>query len=327
MPNTAPEATGDGIAVAAAVIYGPDGRILISRRPAHLHQGGLWEFPGGKLEAGESGRHALQRELAEELDIRVVSAEPLIRIPWTYPDKRLLLEVWSVGAFHGEPRACEGQALRWVAPAALNDLSFPAANAPIVTAVQLPDRYLITPEPGPDAAPFLATLERAVDRDGIRLLQLRAHSLGAMAYAELAIRVSERLRGSGVEILLNAPPALAAELGLGVHLTAARLRALARRPLLPAGCRVAASCHDAAELQQAAALGLDFAVLGPVFATGTHPGASVLGFDRFSQLAREAPLPVFALGGLSAAQIVPARQHGAQGVAAIRGLWPAALNA
>lgn len=85
---------------------------------------------------------------------------------------------------------------------------------------------------------------------------------------------------------------------------------------------MAASCHDAAELGQAEALGIHFAVLGPVRSTQTHPGAAPMGWDRFSLLREGVSLPLYAIGGMKPADIATARRHGGQGVAGIRGLWP-----
>ncbi len=124
--------------VAVGVVLGDDDRILIARRPQHLHQGGLWEFPGGKVEAGESLPVALARELAEELAIAAdrECMRPLLEVRHDYGDKRVLLDVWWVPAFEGVARGCEGQALRWVSARQLADYDFPAANGPIVAAVQ-----------------------------------------------------------------------------------------------------------------------------------------------------------------------------------------------
>lgn len=308
--------------VAAAVIVNTRGEVLISRRPDHAHQGGLWEFPGGKVEAGETALQALRRELHEELGIDVRSARPLIRIPHDYPDKSVLLDVWQVSAFDGEAHGREGQPVQWVAPRRLRDFAFPTANRPIIAAARLPERYLITPEPGED---FLARLERACAA-GIRLLQLRAASLPDSEYLRLAREVCELAHRHGAEVLLNADPAAVAAAGAdGVHLPAWRLRALERRPL-SADLWVAASCHAADELAQAARIDCDFAVLGPVLPTASHPGAAHLGWEALHALAEISAVPIYALGGLREADLAAAWQAGAQGIAAIRGLWPEASS-
>lgn len=133
MPNTVPKKR---VHVAVGVISDGANNILVSRRAEHLHQGGLWEFPGGKVESGEAVREALQRELSEELAIQVISCEPLLTIAHDYNDKAVLLDVWWVDAFQGEPHGREGQPLRWVDVTELKLLAFPAANVPIIAAVE-----------------------------------------------------------------------------------------------------------------------------------------------------------------------------------------------
>jgi len=125
------------IHVAAAVILAADQRILIARRPEHKHQGGLWEFPGGKVEPDETVAAALHRELREELAISVQSAEPFLEVRHDYADKAVLLDVWWVRAFSGQPQDNEGQPLQWVTVAELINYAFPAANQPIIDALQL----------------------------------------------------------------------------------------------------------------------------------------------------------------------------------------------
>jgi 8-oxo-dGTP diphosphatase len=307
--------------VAAAVVFAADGRVLITRRPPQVHQGGLWEFPGGKLETGEDAYTALRRELHEELGIDIQQARPLLRIHHEYPDKSVLLDVWRVEAFDGTAHGREGQPARWVRPDELGQFDFPAANRPIIAAARLPTQYLITPEPGADVAAYLAALDQAL-RQGIRLVQLRANTLAPAAYLELARQVRALTRAQGAWLLLNGDPALVSRVGAdGVHLNSVRLHAAAARPL-PEHAWVGASCHTAADLRQAAAIGADFAVLGPVRRTRTHPDAAPLGWEQFAALAERATVPVYALGGLGRDDLAAAWRHGAQGIAAIRGLWP-----
>jgi 8-oxo-dGTP diphosphatase len=307
--------------VVAAVIEGGDGRILIARRADHRHQGGLWEFPGGKVEPGEGTAAALSRELDEELGITVAAARPLIRVPYTYPDRRVLLDVWKVTAFGGEPHGREGQPLRWVAPAGLPALPFPAANLPIVTAARLPDRYLITPDPGTASRweAFLAQLEQRLDA-GIRLLQLRAKTLSPGDYARLAVPVAALCRRHGASLLVSGDVQLAKRLGCGLHLPAHALATTVARPV-DAGVWLSAACHDGRELQRAVALGADFVVVSPVLPTATHPEATPLGWERFQALCEASCVPVYALGGVGAADLGEAWLRGGQGVAGIRALW------
>ncbi|HYQ72699.1 MAG TPA: Nudix family hydrolase, partial [Gammaproteobacteria bacterium] len=231
------------IHVAAAAIFNARGRVLIARRPAHAHQGGLWEFPGGKLEPGESPRQALVRELQEELGIGIVSARRLIQVRHEYPDKSVLLDAWRVDGFTGVPAGCEGQPLKWTAPADLSDFAFPAANTPIIQALRLPERYLITPEPGYDVSGFLEMLGRVIGR-GISLVQLRAKRQAGESFRQLSFAAAEMCRRANVRLLLNGSPQLVTETGAaGVHLTGRCLMALGQRPL-GSGHLVAASCHN-----------------------------------------------------------------------------------
>lgn len=307
----------------AAAVMRPDGAVLLARRPEHVHQGGKWEFPGGKVEAGESFEAALTRELREELDIEPLSARRLIRIRHDYPDRSVLLDVWRVDRYTGEPHGREGQPLRWVPPQELDGLEFPEANRAIVTAVQLPETYLITPEPTEGVDLFLHRLEACLAA-GTRLVQFRAKSLERSAYRALAEAVIERCHVYQAKVLLNADPAWCEGLEAdGLHLDSARLAACASREGLP-GRWLAASCHDAAELARAQALGVDFAVLGPVAATRSHPRARPLGWRRFAALCESAAFPVYALGGMTVDDLPRAQAAGGQGIAAIRGLWEVA---
>ena len=308
------------IHVVAGVITDVRGRVLLARRGQDSDLAGLWEFPGGKREPGETSEAALVRELHEELGIEAEVGAALIEVPQEYPGKRLRLEVRTIPRWKGTPRGREGQALTWVAPERLARYSMPSADVPVVGALRQPDRYLVTPEPGADLDAWRRALQQALDA-GIGRVQLRARSLPAAALAALAGEVADACRQAGAELLLNRDIALAAELGVGVQLGSEQLAGLSSRPL-PAGVPVGASCHDLDDLRQAQALGCDFAVLGPVQPTATHPGAPVLGWEGFVALREQVALPIYAIGGLGLDDLPVARGHGAQGIAAIRSLWP-----
>lgn len=307
--------------VAAAAIFNePGDKVLLALRPAHLHQGGLWEFPGGKVEHGEDALAALRRELREEVGITVTRARPLIRIPHTYPDKAVLLDVWRVDGYTGVAAAHEGQRLEWVAPDNLADKHYPAANLPVLTALRLPPLYVISAEPEHGATSFLITLEECL-RDGARLLQLRAKTLHDDAYRALARPALALCKRYGAQLLLNADPALAHELDAhGVHLSGTRLMRLAARPLQKDKW-VAASCHNSIELDHAQRIGVDFAVIGPVLPTASHPDAPTLDWEGLRALTEQAAMPVYALGGMHPYHLTEAFQHGAQGIAAISSVW------
>lgn len=309
------------IHVAAAVIRSPDGLVLIAKRPLDKHQGGLWEFPGGKVEVGETVEAALARELQEELNITVTEARPLIQVRHDYPDKQVLLDVWEVLAFSGEPHGAEGQPLGWVEPADLPNYRFPAANRPIITAARLPDHYLITPD-GLSPQQLLDGVARALDA-GIRLIQLRAPSLCHLDYRALAAEVTA-MCGGRAQLMLKGPLQWVDEFPTaGWHLTAEQLRDHAGqgRPV-PLRQWLAASCHDAAELDLAMTMGVDFVTLSPVLPTATHPEVQPLGWSRAAELLVGFSQPAYLLGGLGPADLAQALRAGGQGVAAIRAFWP-----
>ncbi|MBB2495554.1 Nudix family hydrolase [Aquipseudomonas ullengensis] len=307
--------------VAAAVIRGADGRVLIAKRADSQHQGGLWEFPGGKVEEGEAVSAALARELEEELGIRVSAARPLIKVQHDYPDKQVLLDVWEVSGFTGEPHGVEGQLLAWATPRELEDYEFPAANQPIVAAARLPDRYLITPdelEPGE-----LLRGVRAALASGIRLIQLRAPNMFDAQYRDLAVDIQGLCAGKA-QLMLKGPLEWLGDFpAAGWHLTAEQLRKYADqgRPF-PGQRWLAASCHGPEELALATRMGVDFVTLSPVQATQTHPDAQPLGWEAARELLQGLNKPAYLLGGLGAVDLEQAWQCGAQGVAGIRAFWP-----
>ena len=306
--------------VAAGVIADPDGRVLLARRADDAHQGGLWEFPGGKAERGEGIGEALRRELAEELGIEVRAHRPLIRVRHAYADREVVLDVHRVTDWRGEPAGLEGQPLAWVPPQELGRWPMPAADRPIVAAVQLPDTYLITPVPEGAPEAFAHRLDGALRR-GVRLVQLRAPGWTRPAVEPYAVAALARCRARGARLLIHRDGDLAAAIGAdGVHLTASQLAGAGSCPV-PEGMLVGASCHDPEELARAEAVGVDFAVLGPVLPTRSHPGAPGIGWGRFAAWTDAACIPVYALGGMRTDMVEDAWRHGAQGVAGISGLW------
>lgn len=311
------------IDVVAGVITDACGRILLARRTEGRDLAGLWEFPGGKREPGESPEAALSRELHEELGIEIELGALLIAVPQQYPHKRLRLDVRRISSWRGSIKGHEGQALAWVPPHKLASYAMPPADIPVVAALLQPDLYLVTPEPGNDEDAWLAALERALAA-GVRRVQLRARTIDPACWRELAREAARRCRQHEVEVLVNGDAGLAAELDVGLHLRGDQLHAFKQRPL-PAGVAVAASCHGIEELRRAEKIGCDFAILGAVSATASHPGAPQLGWPGFAALREQVSLPIYAIGGMSPADMPIARAHGAQGIAAIRSLWGQSL--
>lgn len=309
--------------IAVGVLIDAGGRVLIAQRRAGTPGAGKWEFPGGKREANESIQAALARELDEELGIQVQQLRPMLRFHHDYADRRVLLDVWRVLEWRGQPVGREGQIIAWCAPLRLMDYDLLSANKPIVDAIRLPDGYVISPEPGADCAAFLQAASTAAAR-GARLLRLRALSLDDAAYETLAHALKARLQEHGTALMLDRGPEMLARVGAaGLHLPARAAQRLSQRPV-PNNLWFAVSCHSRQALVQARRLGADFAVLSPVKPTASHPQSEPLGWHGFAQASDDVALPVFALGGLTPDDCKTAWANGAQGVAGINAFWPRA---
>src|SRR5512134_1080657 len=299
------------VEVAAAVIQRADGAFLLARRPAGKVYAGYWEFPGGKVEAGEAADHALARELHEELGIDACTAFPWITRVYTYPHATVRLNFYRVTEWRGEPHPREDQAIAWQRIGAAVVEPMLPANAPVLAALALPHEYAITDAQGLGTEAMLERIRERLD-GGLRLLQVRDKDLPRRQ--EFARAVLQLARPRGAKVLINGGPDVAD----GVHYTAAQLMRLAERPH---ASLAGASCHNAAELQRAMALELDFAVLGPVKPTPSHPGTATLGWDGFARLARGTSIPLYAIGGMQRADLEVAWRAGAHGVAMVSGAW------
>lgn len=305
--------------VAVAVIRDDHGRILLSRRLSGVHLEGMWEFPGGKLEPGESLEQGLAREIKEELGVQVHQHRPLIRIKHHYPEKSVLLDVHLVDAWGGVPEGLEGQEIAWVGLDAIANYELPPADKPIVAALKLPSIYRITPRDVSGMS--LASYLRQSKQESM-MLQLRLPDLPTGEVKQVAKSIQADF--PFVDLLVKELD-LALELDCGLHLRSGELMQLTNRPL-PENQWLAASCHDLDEIQHAYKIGADFITLSPVLPTASHPGAETLGWKLFSQYVDETPLPVYALGGMSGKLLPDAWKAGAQGVAGIRGFWDSILE-
>ncbi len=307
------------VEVVAAVILRPDGQFLLTRRPGGKIYSGYWEFPGGKVESGESLFHTLERELWEELGIHVVHATPWITRIFPYAHATVRLHFFRVVEWKGQPTPREKQGLFWQSPQQVDVSPILPANGPILQVLSLPPVYAITRATEIGVAAALKQIEQAL-QNGLRLLQIREKHMSLDQLRAFAQQVLPLARTYQAKVLMNGDMDLARETGAdGVHFTSAQLLALSSRPT-PAAGLCAASCHNAEELFAAKQLGFDFVVLGPVQTTLSHPGLTPVGWRRFATLIRDYPLPVYALGGLNAADLSIAQEMGAHGIAMMRGI-------
>lgn len=311
--------------VAVAVVFNAAGDVLWACRPEGKPYAGYWEFPGGKVEPGESVWQCLVRELKEELDITCIEGGPWFRIEHDYEHAAVRLHLYRVWQFSGQPRALEQQQFTW---APLNSKNPDQPNlAPILPATEplLPmlaqPTFMALSSYGNDFEAcakrfesFFARLTEPV------YLQFREKNLSGDALRRAFLHAKALCAGTAHTLLVNSAclPALESacghEVDCAVHLTEQDLNSPERwQGRLLAG----ASVHSAAGLETAFRLGLRYAVLGAVKETTSHPGQDGLGWAAFQQLAVEARLPVFAIGGLCASDLQDAKRHGAHGIAVL----------
>ena len=303
--------------VAVGVILDDRGQVLFAQRPAGKPYAGWWEFPGGKIEAGETVQQALYRELEEELGICIRDCQPWITLQHVYPHATVRLQFCKVRGFDGTPHGREGQAYLWADPQRpVVDPILPAAIR-MLPWLSLPELLRLSAAGVLGVDAWLARLA-ATSR---AMLVLREPDLSESELNRVAAAVSAWRRATGSTVLVSSRHLDADWVGEFDGLV------LTERDLLGASVRpaphqwVGASVHGRAGIEHAARLGLDFAMLGAVHATASHPGEAGMGWLTFAQLAAHAPLPVYALGGLESADLDHARAAGGQGVALLRGGW------
>lgn len=312
--NTPPE-----LHVAVGVIQHSDGRVLMAKRPDSKAMAGYWEFPGGKIEPGESPHDALARELNEELSIETIHATPWITRTFSYPHANTRLKLFLVHEWRGEPRGREHQQLSWQDPHDVNVDPLLPANHDIMDALRLPTVYAISQAGKLGIDVFMQRLRIALD-NGVRLVQIREKEMSPADLEKFARNVVELCHARGARVLINSDISLARKTGAdGAHLQTVQFMGLQTAPVTD--MLWAASCHDREELLHAARLGADFAVLSPVLPTQSHPGAPVLGWEGFRMAARDLPMPVYALGGMQVGLLDSARKYNAHGIAMLSGVW------
>lgn len=305
--------------VAAAVIMQSDGSFLLTCRPEGKPYAGYWEFPGGKVEVDEAPLHALDRELLEELGIQILQADPWITRIFSYVHATVRLHFFRVVQWHGNPWGRENQQLSWQLPQKTTVTPMLPANAPVLRALLLPPVYAITQASRIGIEASLQQIEKALQH-GLHLIQIREKEMDSEALLAFSEKVIALAHDRDTQVLINSDMVLSRQLNAdGVHLTASQLMSLSERPDVNEGW-CGASCHNSEELYQAEILGLDFVVLGPVLPTQSHPATAALGWQKFADLIRHYPLPVYALGGLGWDDLSISQELGAHGIAMMRGI-------
>ena len=307
--------------VVVGIVQNTRQEVLISRRKADAHLGGLLEFPGGKVEKNETSTDALRRELVEELNIDVSKLTQLIQIPYSYSDKKILLDAYMVNEYSGKVCTHERQEIFWKPVASLSDDDFPSANYGVLRALRLPKIFPVTPSYTQYPDNFLRNFEEVVRKASIRIIQLRSHELEPSEYIRLAKQCIELCKKYEVDLILNTNIEFFDKFpATGLHLTSDKLLETKKRPL-SSKYLVGASCHNSHEIGHAKLLGLDYMILGPVIEKQVSENCKTLGWEKFSQLAKKSLIPVYAIGGLGVEDLATSVLNGGQGIAAIRNIW------
>ncbi len=300
--------------MAVGVLRAADGKVLLAERKPGKDAAGFWELPGGKVDAGETPAQAAARELVEEIGVHALEVVPWRVYEHDFPSKRVRLHWFHVRRWTGSPIGREGQRLAWVDPAhpsvgpllPSNELAFATLGLPDLVAVA---RVKHTP----DAAEDLLAAIPSLVTGGLRLLIVRAPELGPAQRVQLTRRLRDLRRGTGLRLVLSGTGLEARQAGAcGLHTSAAALAGLIERP--PARLW-AVSAHNLRDLERAATLGTDVALVSPVLPSPSHPDARPLGWEGLRALAAASPLPVYAQGGLRPGDVAMARDCGAIGVA------------
>lgn len=329
MPNTDPEES-HPIHVVAALIRHPEdpGKIFITQRKSGQHLENLWEFPGGKVEKGESPYHALKRELLEEVGIDIYSAQPFQTVQHQYPDKSILLDVWQVKSYAGQAHGREDQNCQWAEISELGNFEFPAADLPVLKALDLPHELLITPDVSLDYLDsYLQQFERVMTSHPYDLVLFRSPQLGDKQYAEIAEQMVQISKPHNTRIIIHRNNLKSLKLKtfdsyMHRHLSSHLLSSLTARPF-DDSVLLTASCYDQTELRLAERFNCKFAMLSMVRESNSNPGHKAKGWHGFKRLASKANLPVYALGGVKRQDYCVASLQGAIGVAGISDFWSA----
>ena len=303
-------------------------RVLICWRDASLHQGNRYEFPGGKLEVGESPEQALKRELREELAIEVQHCVKAQQLYFNYPEKTVCLHIFKVTQFTGQPKGQQQQAVMWVPISELSNYRFPDANAPILRMLQLPKHYVIT---------YPLDDKKITSNKNIQQW-LDWHVAHTVANSWLYVR-EKTMISSDYRTVIQCFKAQRPDLNLvveyrhlallsdqlnflrGLHLTQTDLMQQAAQLNIDDHLLLFAACHDQAAVAKANQLKVDAVLISPLHPTASHPNQPTLGWQAWQQLVEQSQLPVYALGGVAPADLLKVQHAGGFGVAGIRAFY------
>ncbi len=309
------------IHVAVGVIENEEGNVLISKRSLRQDQGGLWEFPGGKIHQGESHFEALNRELKEELNINTLRSRPLITIHHQYSNYSVVLYVHKVIHWEDEPIGKEGQEIKWLEKESLMPHNFPEANKTIIKATQLPDTIFVTPEPSLYEERFFLTKIEQILKQGIKIIQFRCKKKKCIEHYEIIKKIKLLCEKFEAKLIINTDTDFKYLTEFdGLHLSSENLKKYDKRPISKEKLLMV-SCHNDKEIEMSKKIDADALILGSVKTSNSHPNGMYLGWENFGAMTKRTNIPIYGIGGLNDDDKETAWNYGAQGIAMISGLW------
>ena len=307
------------IEASVGIIFNESFQLLMAERPQSKTWSGWWEFPGGKIEKGETPLEALKRELKEEIGISVIDAEKWIVRKYAYEGYEVTLHFYKVTQWSGNIEAKEEQKISWVLPDNNKVSPILPANDLIFKAISLPDTYAIT-NAYEYSGNFLNKVEQKLN-NGLELIQVREKAISKNAFIDLTKEIIQMAGNFNAKVMINSDINLAYKLNAdGVHLNSSLLHSLSE---IPKDLIVSASCHSARDIEKAMTMDVSFVVLSPVQKTQSHPNTTPIGWDSFSKITQNYSIPIYALGGMKQDDIENAFNAGAIGIASQRAIWEA----
>jgi len=306
--------------VAVGILKDSEGKCLLGKRLNSQTWPGWWEFPGGKLERDESPAEALKREIFEELGVVVSKYRQWTTRRVVEKNKITTLYFFLITSWNGMVEGKEDQELQWVDLTTYKATKVLPPNQIIHHALKkdLPDIYAITNFQEMSSDNFFQALKRQVN-NGLRLIQIREKTLVEKELEALITRIKKILQHTNVRIIINSSISLAYKHKLdGVHLNSKQLHEL---KYFPKDLLVGVSCHSKKDLEIAEEKNADFAVLGSVKETLTHPNFKPLNWRKFNKLVDNSNMPIYSIGGMTNNDIPTSFEYGAIGIASQRAIW------
>jgi len=316
MLNIEPEAVYVKVSVAILINY--NHQVLLGQRPPQKSWEGWWEFPGGKIEKGETSSDALYREVYEEIGVKITQFKKWVTRKYSYDGNDITLHFFKVQKWEGEVTSKENQKLVWAYLKNPNVSPILPANLFVQKAFDLPKYYAITNLSETSKKVFFNQLQNKIS-NGLKMIQVREKNISFDKFKIFSNEVIKICKPKGVKVIINSDVNLAYEINAdGVHLTSKDLISIKK---IPKNLIVSASCHTQEEIDIAEKLNINFLVLSAIKKTLSHPDIKPIGWDEFENIANRVNTPIYALGGLGVNDYSIALENGAIGIASQRSIW------